>query len=50
MEGGGACVVLDDMTLECWGQNNYGQLGLGDTSDHGSGSNQMGNSLPPVLF
>ncbi|KAJ1495203.1 regulator of chromosome condensation 1/beta-lactamase-inhibitor protein II [Baffinella frigidus] len=25
------CVVLDTSEVKCWGQNNYGQLGTGDT-------------------
>ena len=29
---GFACVILDDDTLKCWGANNYGQLGVGDTT------------------
>lgn len=27
------CVVLDTGELKCWGRNNFGQLGLGDTVD-----------------
>ena len=26
------CAILDDDTLKCWGDNNYGQLGYGDTT------------------
>ena len=26
------CAILDDDTLKCWGYNNYGQLGYGDTT------------------
>ena len=25
----------DDATVKCWGRNEYGQLGYGDTSDRG---------------
>ncbi len=33
--GNCTCAILDDATLRCWGQNNYGQLGLGHTHDIG---------------
>lgn len=26
------CVVLDNHTIKCWGLNNFGQLGYGDTN------------------
>ncbi len=29
--GGHACALLADNTISCWGSNNYGQLGLGNT-------------------
>ncbi len=29
--GGDACAVFDDGTARCWGLNDYGQLGQGDT-------------------
>ena len=35
-------------SLKCWGQNSYGQLGLGDTSDRGDVPTQMGDALPEV--
>ena len=29
------CVVLHDGQIKCWGQNQFGQLGLGDTKNRG---------------
>ncbi|CAM9484513.1 unnamed protein product, partial [Ectocarpus fasciculatus] len=43
-----ACVLLDDATVKCFGQNNYGQLGQGDTDDRGQSAGTMGDSLPAV--
>ena len=42
------CAILDNNSLKCWGFNNFGQLGLGDTAAHGSTSGTMGDALPAV--
>ncbi len=42
------CALLDDSTIECWGYNGQGQLGVGDTIDRGIVANQMGDTLPAV--
>jgi alpha-tubulin suppressor-like RCC1 family protein len=43
-----ACAILDDDTLKCWGRNEYGQLGQGDTTVRGGAANQMGDNLLAV--
>jgi len=40
------CSVSTDGDLKCWGENNRGQLGLGNTNDRGDAANEMGNYLP----
>jgi hypothetical protein len=42
------CALLNDGSLKCWGENLYGQLGLGDTTNRGDEPNQMGDDLPAV--
>ena len=42
------CAVLDDDSVKCWGRNNYGQLGFGDTSNRGDGPGEMGDNLDAV--
>ncbi len=42
------CARLDDGSVKCWGLNNRGQLGLGDTQSRGDGPGEMGATLPAV--
>ena len=43
-----ACALLDDGTVKCWGENDLGELGLGDTTNRGDQPGQMGDNLPVV--
>lgn len=42
------CVLLNDGGVKCWGWNNDGQLGLGDTMSRGNLPTDMGDNLPFV--
>lgn len=44
------CALLDDQTVKCWGRNQYGQLGQGDTNSRGLLSTEMGDALPPIAL
>jgi hypothetical protein len=44
------CTRLDNGQVKCWGVNNFGQLGLGDTNNRGDHADEMGNNLPAVDF
>ena len=47
-----SCALSTNHDVSCWGRNNYGQLGTGDTSgaNWGDESNQMGSNLPRLSF
>jgi hypothetical protein len=43
-----SCALLNNGKVKCWGNNTYGQLGLGDTAHRGDDPGEMGDSLPAV--
>ncbi|MFO0665122.1 MAG: hypothetical protein U0174_14305 [Polyangiaceae bacterium] len=44
------CARLDDGSVKCWGYNQDGQLGLGDTQIRGDAPGEMGDALPAVAL
>ena len=55
--GAQSCTILNDDRLKCWGYNNKGQLGLGDTNNRAdnpddpntpANENEIGDDLPYV--
>ncbi|CAM9143593.1 unnamed protein product, partial [Ectocarpus sp. 6 AP-2014] len=42
------CAGLEDGSVKCWGLNELGALGLGDTDSRGDGADEMGDSLPAI--
>jgi E3 ubiquitin-protein ligase HERC3 len=44
------CAVLDTGDVKCWGLNQHGELGIGDTKNRGVAPDQMGDALPAVAF
>jgi alpha-tubulin suppressor-like RCC1 family protein len=43
-----ACVVFEDYRARCWGQNDYGQLGLGHTENYGDDVGESLAALPDL--
>ena len=43
-----SCALLDTRSVKCWGDNEFGQLGLGSTADQGNSAGEMGDNLPAV--
>jgi hypothetical protein len=44
--GFSGCAIGTSGALKCWGLNNDGELGLGDTEWHGDQVSEMGDNLP----
>lgn len=39
------CIITKSQSLKCWGRNNEGQLGHGDSEDKGDQTGEMGENL-----
>lgn len=48
--GYSVCALLDDASLKCWGDNQYGQLGRSGAAAVGDGPGEMGDRLTPVAL
>ena len=44
------CVLLDDGNIKCWGDNSYGQLGIGSIVTVGREPGTMGDNLKAVML
>jgi alpha-tubulin suppressor-like RCC1 family protein len=42
------CAILDNDSVKCWGDNSFGQLGLGTIDNRGDGDTEMGDHLATV--
>jgi len=42
------CAILDNNSVKCFGRNDFGQLGLGDTNHRGDQPGELGAALPAV--
>ena len=46
--GHATCAILDNSSIKCWGKNNRGQLGQGNTNSLGDAGSEMGDNLDTV--
>ena len=46
--GSHTCAILDNDIIKCWGNNVFGQLGLGHTESRGTCAEEMGDFLPSI--
>lgn len=46
--GNHTCAILDNSDVKCWGENDFGELGQGDTIPRGVSPTQMGDQLQPI--
>jgi alpha-tubulin suppressor-like RCC1 family protein len=44
------CALLNNDTVKCWGDNMFGQLGLGHSSNRGVNAGEMGDNLPVIAL
>jgi alpha-tubulin suppressor-like RCC1 family protein len=43
-----SCALFENGLMKCWGDNKYGQIGVGDQANRGDDPNEMGVNLPYV--
>lgn len=46
--GSHTCVLFEDHTVKCWGDNQWGQLGYGHTNNYGNDPGEVPAALPAV--
>jgi len=44
------CVVLDDLSMKCFGKGGNGRLGTGATDSRGDSANELGTALPAIAL